>query len=98
MKSTGGATATVVTTYTMENANRGGLAPDGNGGLYEFVGGNQAGIYDAPVTTGVQTGVDTAAGSLTLGGIIGPLHAADSGHVYYATVSNSMFSLWSHAK
>jgi hypothetical protein len=97
MKSTGGAAATTVAPYTMENGSRAGLALDGNGGLYEFVGGNKAGVYDAPVSSGTQTAVDTG-GALQLGNMVGALNAVDSAHIYYAAVGGGMFSIWSHGK
>jgi hypothetical protein len=82
----------------MENCSRAGLAADGNGGLYEFVGGNQPGIYDAPVATGTQTGVDTGMYAINLGNMVGSLNAVDSTHIYYADVGGGMYSIWSHAK
>jgi hypothetical protein len=98
MKSTAGATATVVASYSMENANRAGIAADGNGGLYELVGGDLPGIYGAPVSSGTQTAVDTSTSAINIINMSGDLHAVDAQNIYYGVVGGSVFSIWAHAR
>ncbi|MGH7436656.1 MAG: hypothetical protein ACRENE_13365 [Polyangiaceae bacterium] len=94
MTSTGGATATKVASYTMENGNASGVAPDGKGGLYELVGGSVPGIYGASLTAGTQTAVDTT--DTGLANLAGAMHAVDSNHIYFVESGIGNFSIWSH--
>jgi hypothetical protein len=77
MKSTAGSAATTVTTYSGENLHSGGIASDGNGGLYEFGSG---GIASAVASTGAQTILESG-----LQNEWGQNNAVDATHIVYGT-------------
>lgn len=90
MKSDAGAPATTVMSYSGVSALRAGLMSDGNGGLIALLGG---GVYSVDATSGAYTAIDS-----NILNMDGQEHALDANHIYYATVSNSVFSIWSTAR